>query len=77
MTTEGHWIDVERERPIHLGAPDPHDAWLLMARVAAEPPTEEDLAVARVLSGKIIALGAGQKNITIRLRQKNRTLNFG
>ena len=41
-----------------------------------KPPTEADLAVARVLSGKIIALGAGQKNITIRLRQKNRTLNF-
>ena len=50
--------------------------WLPTARVAAEAPTEEDLAVARVLSGKIIALGAGQKNITIRLRQKNRTLNF-
>ena len=76
MATEGYWIDVERERLIHLGAPDPHDAWLPTARVAAEAPTEEDLAVARVLSGKIIALGAGQKNITIRLRQKNRTLNF-
>ena len=76
MATEGYWIDVERERLIHLGAPDPHDAWLPTAQVAAEAPTEADLAVARVLSGKIIALGAGQKNITIRLRQKNRTLNF-
>ena len=67
---------MKRERLIHLGAPDPHDAWLPTARVATEAPPEEDLAVARVLSGKIIALGAGQKNITIRLRQKNRTLNF-
>lgn len=29
MATEGYWIDVERERLIHLGAPDPHDACCL------------------------------------------------
>ena len=61
MATEGYWIDVERERLIHLGAPDPSDACLPTARVADEVPTEEDLAVARTLTGRIIALGAGQK----------------
>ncbi|OFL57657.1 hypothetical protein FNY88_02115 [Corynebacterium guaraldiae] len=76
MATEGYWIDVERERLIHLGAPDPNDSWLPTVSVAAEPPSETDLQVARALSGKLIALGAAQKNITIRLRQKNRTLSF-
>ncbi|WP_246823001.1 hypothetical protein [Corynebacterium sp. HMSC066C02] len=76
MATEGYWIDVERERLIHLGAPDPEDSWLPTVSVAAEPPSETDLQVARALSGKLIALGAAQKNITIRLRQKNRTLSF-
>lgn len=76
MATEGYWIDVERERLIHLGAPDPEDSWLPKVSVAAEPPSETDLQVARALSGKLIALGAAQKNITIRLRQKNRTLSF-
>lgn len=76
MATEGYWIDAERERLIHLGAPDPNDSWLPTVSVAAEPPSETDLQVARALSGKLIALGAAQKNITIRLRQKNRTLNF-
>ena len=76
MATEGYWIDAEHERLIHLGAPDPDDCWLPTASVAAERPSETDLQVARALSGKLIALGAAQKNITIRLRQKNRTLNF-
>lgn len=76
MATEGYWIDAERERLIHLGAPDPNDSWLPTVSVAAEPPSETDLHVARALSGKLIALGAAQKNITIRLRQKNRTLSF-
>lgn len=76
MATEGYWIDVERKRLIHLGAPDPNDAWLPTVHVAKQAPTEEDLAVARALSGQIIALGAGQKNITIRLRQSNRRLSF-
>ena len=76
MATEGYWIDVERERLIHLGAPDPNDSWLPTVSVAAEPPSETDLQVAWALSGKLIALGAAQKNITIRLRQKNRTLSF-
>lgn len=76
MATEGYWIDVERERLIHLGAPDPEDSWLPKVSVAAEPPSEVDMQVARTLSGKLIALGAAQKNITIRLRQKNRTLRF-
>ena len=76
MATEGYWIDAERERLIHLGAPDPNDSWLPTVSVAAEPPSETDLQVARALSGKLIALGAAQKNITIRLRQKNRTLSF-
>lgn len=76
MATEGYWIDVERERLIHLGAPDLEDSWLPKVSVAAEPPSEVDMQVARTLSGKLIALGAAQKNITIRLRQKNRTLRF-
>ncbi len=76
MAVEGYWIDVERERLIHLGSPDPDDAWLPTVTVSADAPSEMDLAVARVLNGAIIALGAAQKNITIRLRQKNRTLRF-
>ncbi|RAV33649.1 hypothetical protein [Corynebacterium heidelbergense] len=74
MGTRGYWIDVANERLIHLGEPDPENMWLPKTSIAPEGPSDRDLRVAGAITGEIIALGAGQKNPVIRLRQRGRRL---
>ncbi|MCF4007215.1 hypothetical protein L1O03_08515 [Corynebacterium uropygiale] len=74
IAERGYFIDLENEWLVELGEPDPNNQWLPTTRFADEAPTERDLQVARAVSEKIIAVGAGQKNPIIRLRQKGRRL---
>lgn len=74
MATHGYFIDIENERLIELGEPDPDRCWLPKMKVSELAPSERDLAVAEALTDKIIALGASQRNPVIRLRQSGRRL---
>lgn len=74
IATHGYYIDTRNQRLIHLGKPDPHNAWRPQLSVAPEPPTDRDLEVATILTDSLIALGPSQRNPVIRLRQPGRSL---
>lgn len=74
MAEQGWWIDVEHERLVTMGAPDPNNAWMPQMSVSDQEPSAADLQVARALTGKVLQLGATGKNPVIRLRQRGRKL---
>ena len=70
----GWLVDAEEERLIEMGAEDPDNGWLPTMTVSDEPPTEDDMRIARLLSGRAIRLGPVTTNPVLRLRQKGKVL---
>ena len=74
MAERGYWIDVDNGRLVEMGEPDPDNSWLPRMSVSDEAPTETDMAVAGLLTDRVLRLGAAGKNPVIRLRQRGRRL---
>lgn len=74
MAERGYWIDVQHNRLVEMGEPDPDNAWLPRMTVREDAPTPTDLRVAELLTDQVLQLGAAGKNPVMRLRQKGRRL---
>lgn len=70
----GWLIDAEGERLIEMGPENPDNGWLPTMTVSDQAPTEDDMRIARLLSGRAIRLGPASTNPVLRLRQKGKEL---